>query len=334
MAPFVHGFRSAAKGMALTLVLVAGLCLPASLRAQIPGADAAGFISALDLWLADEEEAGLRALSQLAQGGNTAAQLLLGVIDKSPYLQGPWLAYLPRAQRIEVMRAAGGMSGRNWLGGMPDYPLAAVWLSRLSTDAGPATVTAFQSLGETRAAREAFAALVARQHPDLSSLPPEGVDAELLYLLWSRANEDGRDAIVAMVPATHPQRALMGESTGPDALLAWLHGSEAALPARALCEASCPQADMDSCLLSAYSAFASHTALLSTGSPINALIPQESFVSTPRGQAATLRRILLATEARGRRTMIARVQRESACLGERLEAEQRRYRYLRPGAAD
>lgn len=334
MAPFVHGFRSAVQSVVVALALGVGAMLPAPVAAQIPGAETADFTTALNLWLADEEEAGLRGLSELAQGGNTAARLLLGVIDKTPSLQGPWLAYLPRAQRIEVMRAAGGLSGRSWLGEIADLPLAAVWLSRLGTDAGPATVSAFEALGERRAAREAFAALVARQHPALSSLSAQGLDTELLYLLWSRTNAEGRERIVAMLPSTHPQRLLMGAEATPDALVTWLRQSEAARPALALCEASCPAAELDACLISAYGAFASHAALLSTGSPVNALIPQESFVSTQRGQATTLRRILLSTEARGRRTMIARVQRETACLGDRLDAEQRRYRYQRPGAAD
>jgi hypothetical protein len=106
------------------VLLLLLLCVP--LRADpVPGADAPGFVAARTAWLKGEDMAALAAFSALARGGNVAAQLMLGTIDQSMTLPDA-VAALSRAERIALLRAPGGLSGRNWLiERSGDLPLAA-----------------------------------------------------------------------------------------------------------------------------------------------------------------------------------------------------------------
>ena len=348
----IRAFRSVWRGVSGALFCAVAACAPALAQTGpaelppaevqaatpqaaitppvIPGADAPAFTEALALWLADDEEAGLNALATLAAEGNRAAQILLGLIDKSSALQGPWLAALPRAGRIAVMRAPGGISGRSWLAAAANQPLAENWLALLSVEAGLPVVHRFHELGEVRAAREALVALAAREHPDLRSAAPEGLDPELTYLLWRTADAGRRAHLESLVPAGHPQRRMMGDAPGDGALEDWLNTDSAALALTSLCDARCPESRA-TCQTGAYGAIASHSAMLLLGSPAEALISQQDFLQSPRGQATVLRRILQSTDARGRAAMIGQMREHDECLANVLADERVRYHYRRPG---
>jgi len=303
---------------------------PSEFQIAIPGADAPAFVQALAHWLADDEEPALRAFAALAREGNRAAQILLGLIDKSPPLQGPWLASVSRNDRIALMRAPGGLSGQTWLTAAADHPLAANWLALLSVDAGLPVVLRFAELGEVRAAREALVVLAAREHADLRTVMPELLDPELIYLLWRTADAERRAMLLAHVPPDHPQRLMMGEERDPAVLAHWLEHAPAARALSLLCDARCPDSQ-DTCRTGAYQALASHRAILVLGSPAEALISQEEFLRSPRGQAAVLRRMLHSTDARGRGAMISQVRTHDTCLADFLTQERTRYHYRRPG---
>ena len=301
---------------------------PPPARHTVPGADAPAFARALALWLDDDEATALPALAALAHEGNTAARLLLGLIDRSPTLQGPWLARLPRAQRLEVMRAPGGMSGRSWLAEIASDPIAAAWLALMRTDAGLATGAALAALGETRAAREALVVLAMRHHPDLGQDWHDWMDPELAFLIWPRAREAVRTQLERVLPAGHPHWLLVGQATA--AWDIWLASSPAAAPFAAFCRAECPQS-VAACQRAAHAALGSHVAALTLGSPVEALIAQTDFLASPRSRSSLLRRILLSVDARGRRARNDRATQTEACLGSRLAAEADRYRHIRNG---
>lgn len=325
----LSGFRQVLLGAAmLATAVLAGPAL-----ARLPGSADPAFEQALALWLADDEAEALPMLAALAQGGNTAARLLLAVIDKSASLQGPWLAHRPRDERLTLLRAPGGLSGRSWLHQSTGHPLARTWLDLMAVEADPEVIQRFRALGEDRAAREAFVTLVAREHPALRLIPPEATEPELLYLLWRGADPERRAALLETVASDHPQRSMMGEPRDEEALLDWLETSDFAAPLQAVCNAACPDS-LRECLGHAYRALGSHNALAALGSPVESLIPQDMFLASPRGQTTVLRRILQSSDARGRRTMIARLQGPQACLAERLASESDRYRYRRPGSEE
>lgn len=319
---------------ALAATLLAGAALVggvgASTAPPLRGANDPAFVQALDLWLEDDEAGALPALAALAGSGNAAARLLLAQIDKMPALQGPYLATQSRARRIALLRAEGGMSGQSWMTAEAGHPLADAWLSLRHPGIGPEVIAVFTALGESRAAREAFITLAAREEPGLTALDPAAIDPELRYLLWFHGSPQSREGLADLLPEGHPQRALLGEDLPGDALLRWLSDSPAATPVAALCAATCPEA-AEACMTAAYTALGSHDTLLMLGSPAETLVAQQRFAETPRGQAAVLRRILLGHPMRGRRAMLNRIAAQSECLGNALTDELDRFRAARIG---
>jgi len=265
--------------------------------------------------------------------------VLLGLIDKSPSLQGPWLSRLPRIRRLHLMRMPEGLSGRSWLGEARGHPLADNWLALLSVDADRGTAASLSSLGEARAAREAVLMLAARERLDLDlgvdvavgNGWPDWMETELIYVVWPRADDTLRAHLLTLVPDDHPQRALMGQPVSEADLAQWLQTSEVAAPLRAVCNSACPDT-VSACLIAAYRALGSHNALLTLGSPAETLITTEDFLNSRRGRTTTLRRILLSADARGRRAQIIQARQTDSCLADLLVSESDRYRYIREGS--
>ena len=92
------------------------------------------FQTALTAWLDEDDQTSLPELAALAAEDNSAAQVLLGLVDRAPPLQGPWLANLPRSERIALIRAPGGLSGRSWMiSAVGRHTARAAWVT--ATDA-------------------------------------------------------------------------------------------------------------------------------------------------------------------------------------------------------
>jgi len=321
---FIPRFARLARRSVLAIALVmAPLCASAT-PPPVPGADDPAFDGAMQLWLADDEQAALPEFARLAQDGNIAARILLGLIDKIPALQGAYLAHLARPDRLEVMRAPGGFSGSNWLTQIDDLPLANAWRALWDVSAGIEVIRAFHDLGEPGAARRAMIYMALRNHPSMHALTPEQTDPELLYLLWPLLEPSDRSTVENMMPTLHPQRVLIGQPLDARVVDTWLDTSDAASPIAALCDAVCPDTG-DTCRGTAYRALNSHNALLSLGTPSAALVSQAEFLASARGRASVMRRILLAVDLRGRRTMFAYMQEHSQCLADALIAENQRY---------
>lgn len=322
--------RFARQARRLTLAICLAI-LPAVAFAtppRLPGHQDTAFVQGLAAWLNNDEGAALPIFATLAQDGNVAAQVLLGLIDKTPALQGPFLAQLPRADRLDLIRASGGLSGQSWLIRARDQALVAAWLELWTVGATPQVLEAFRSLSEPRAAREALITLAARDAPGLAALDLASVDPELLYTLWRNASPERRTTVSSLIPPEDPQRALMGERIDARVLDRWLASSPAAAPLAALCAAVCPESG-DTCRGAAYRALNSHDALLTLGTPSEALVDQDTFLRSPRGHSTVLQRILLSTDMRGRRAMLAYLHNHSTCLAEALTAEHQQY-YPRP----
>lgn len=324
----------------LAIFLVALLSLPAMApAATVPGQDDGTYTAALEAWLADDEESALPAMAGLAQNGNAAAQLLLALIDKTPALQGPWLAQQPRAVRLELMRAPGGFSGQSWAHAAAEAtPLARLWLRRWQVDAMPELVLEFAHAGENRAARETLLALAARERRGFTALADDpGFPPELRALVWREWQDagDNMERIATERAATHPgdpQFRLAGQSPDAAALADWLLQATAAAPLVALCDNACPQSTRE-CTLALYLLLGGHHALLTSGTPSETLIDNARFNASPRGQAALLRRVLLNADARGRYNQLSRAAELDACLGTLLSEEAQRYRPALPPPA-
>lgn len=321
--------RFAGWAACVGLLVFAGI--PAMAEDMIPGADAPELKFAIHRWLQNDEEFAFSAFAALARNGNQAARLMLGVIDKTPSLQGPWLAHLSRDDRIALLRQPGGLSGRSWLHALADQPHGAAWLALMTPETGPQVIDAFKALGESRAAREALVILASRAHPGLRELDPARIERDLIYLLWRGADDARHAELLDHVAPESPQRALMNGTLDTAQLEGWLADSDVGAPLDAVCSEYCA-ATRAACLSGGYMALASHNALLTLGSPVEALIPQDRFLAEPRGRSSVLRRMLQTHDARGRRALIAQLRDHDACLADVLDAEAALYRYRRPGS--
>ena len=126
--------------------------IPLSVTAQPAGHEDPRLQSAIQAWLADDDQTALPALAKLAAEGNTAAQILLGRIANRP--MGPWLAGMNRKDRNKLMRAPGGLSGKSWLKVAAEGgdELAAALLEMNAPPAGETNIIALTEAGETSAA--------------------------------------------------------------------------------------------------------------------------------------------------------------------------------------
>lgn len=99
--------------MRLVLGLMAGLAGAPALAWE--GAGDPAFAMARAAWLAGDDDMGVLAqLAPLAAGGNRAAQVMLGTLVAEQRVPEA-VAALPRAERIALTRAPGGLSGTSWL---------------------------------------------------------------------------------------------------------------------------------------------------------------------------------------------------------------------------
>ena len=82
---------------------------------SLQGEDAPEFKEAVQAWLNGDDLAALRELSEQAQQGNTAAQILLASIASRSSFHSHVTSDLDRKERIALLRKSGGLSGKSWL---------------------------------------------------------------------------------------------------------------------------------------------------------------------------------------------------------------------------
>lgn len=323
--------------MVIAVLLLLALAAAPAPTAELRGQDDPRFRAALDLWLADDEAVALPELAALAAGGNRAAQVLLARIDATPMLHGPWLAALPRAERIVLMRAPGGFSGTSWMqAAAEDTPLARLWLVQPTPEATVETALGFAAMGEARAARDTLYGLAGRQargfaaHADAPHFPPD-----LRYLVWLEWDEDPatRARAEAEIAAHHPgdpQLARYDFRDIPAAdLMDWLATAPLAAPLRDACAALCP-ASGDACLRAAFllvggrvEMISNHVGLSSLGPPSETLVATEAWNASPRGRATLLRDPY--TRFRTEPGFLTKLAAEDACFADALAAETARF---------
>jgi hypothetical protein len=315
----------------LGLLALAGPARPEPVSGQpVSGQHDPRFEAALATWLADDEAGSLPGIAALAAEDNRAAQLLLALIDRVPVTQGPWLARLSRAERLALLRAPGGLSGRSWMAvAAPSTPLAALWIERDATDAGPGTALAFAGMGEARAARATLQALASRQHRGFAAVADDPrYPPDLRHLVWREwattpEGEARAEAEITRLMPGDPQiRRFDDRPVAAAATDAWLAAAPLAAPLRATCAAACPD-DPAPCRGAAYLLVGGHGGLAEFGTPSETLIPADTWDASPRGRRALLR----APDARGRFAYqtAETVRARSACLADALAAEVARF---------
>ncbi len=314
----------------LCILCFASVAPPAMAEARdaISGAETPEYQEALAAWLEADEAEALPRLAELAESGNLAAQVLLGLIDKSAALQGPHVTYLPREERIALLRQAGGLSGRNWMTtAATESDLARLWVELWMMQGGVELAQGFAELGEERACRESLLAHVSRQErgfaPEVRAANwfPES----LRHLTLGRALEPAEGEAL---PEGHPMRSLAGLEVTPEALAGWLAIDPLAAPLREVCDTNCSETSRD-CTLALYEALGSYHSLALMGSPAVALIPEAEFIASPRGHQAVARRIMLMHATRRRESMLHEVAEIDACSADWLREQYEVYKPVR-----
>jgi len=316
------------------LLRVIALCLaitcpiPAG-AAAIAGQDDPRFVAALELWLADDEAEALPALAALAGEGNRAAQVLLALIEATPPLQGPWLVRLTRDERIRLMRAPGGLSGRSWMrAAAEDTTLARLWVEGQDPASTVEAAMGLAAMGEKRAARVTLQAVAARQTRGFAAVAADpGYPPDLRHLVWREwaAEPGGRARVEAEIAALMPGDPQIGHFVDRPVTAAerdaWLAAAPLAMPLRATC-AICPDS-VAACLRAAFTLVGGHAQLADFGTPSETLIPPDVWNASRRGRLALLRlapaRLMFAD------AVFAAVRAENDCLADALAAETERF---------
>jgi hypothetical protein len=296
--------------------------------AEITGQDDPRFTTALDQWLADTEVEALPSLAALAREGNPAARVLLGLIDKYSWLQGPWLALLPKSERTALLRDAGGLSGTSWLRQTPQAPVAGVLLDVLDSQADIETALSLADYDEPGRVRAALISLEARQITGFSAFAEDPrFPPETRYLIWrdwvdSDAHLDALNREFAALAPGDPQREMLTGPVRAPLLESWFAATDSGGPLRTLCAAQCPD-NPPACMGAGYQALGGYRRFITLGSPLTALISEARFAASPRGQAAVLRRAM--SFAFLTRERINQIGETDACFGALLAAEGQKF---------
>ena len=301
------------------LLCLAVMLVPGALRAQTLEVRRDAAIAA---WLADDELTGLRGLADLAHQGDAQAQLFLGLIDRHAALQGPAVLGLTRADRIALLRAPGGMSGRNWVGVAAEQgnALARAWRAMAEVQSDLEMAAQFAELEETRALAQALLSIAKRQEHGFAAdiVAQDWYPETLLFLSPDMTLTPER---AARLHPGDPQHRYQNGLKPPEAALQdWLGQAPAALHLRATCASVCPS-EASQCVLALYHALGNYQALLTHGSPANSIVPDAELAASPRGQAALARRIMLMRSTRMREAERVKLVEVSLCATDWLAAQ-------------
>ena len=306
--------------------------------AEIRGQQDPRFQAALSAWLDDDDATALPQLGALAAEDNRAAQVLLALIDVAPPLQGPWLATLPRDERNAVLRAPGGLSGRNWMqSAATDTLLAKLWVEQPTPEADAATARGFASMGEMRAARLTLYDLSRRQYHQFAQMADDPTfPPDMRYLIWREWSADPKlrarsEAEIAAGHPGDPQLARFDQRPiDPSAVNAWLAEAPLAAPLRSVCGTICPQTT-SSCTAAAFvligaatDLVSGHIGLASLGTPSEVLIPTERWNGSARAHSALLRQSSARFASEGAQSLKS-ISAVDTCLATAIEEDAERF---------
>jgi len=286
----------------------------------VPGEEASGYQAAVHLWLdgSDDLEA-LRQMSDLANEGNTAAQILLASIARAEHTHIAVTQSLPRRDRIALLREDVGLSGRDWLQGASEIsPLAQAHWSYISPAVGRGydldAVAILLSHGEIRHALRALNNLAARS-PDFEIAPfiYEHIDelgaASLSILDHVLRSQVAQGATVIPIPRTgmsedelsrffasltdpqnrFTQSGLLEFIEGPasyivseERIVTWIQEAPELQPLITFCSSECPDA-VNACLVSSTRALTFSSGFPHPlASPSQSLIPDQAYWESER----------------------------------------------------
>lgn len=266
----------------ITLVCLTSVASPET----VPDADAE-FDAALAEWLAGNEAVAVPAFAKLAKDSQASAQLLLGQIDRFAAFQGDWLAALPRADRIAMLRQPGGLSGQNWTDERAEKgdPTAAAMVRLWDIKASASVILEFARVKEPRAARFAALTLARRQQHGFAAIADQ---TDYPASLRGFAMRDGWALQGDGLHPADPQRAVLGKSIDLEGFSDWATTAPEADAVVALCEVLCPTEAPAICRPAALTGLGGYWGLMLLGSPVERIVRSDIFNRSPKGIETTL----------------------------------------------
>ncbi len=333
-------------------LLVVAMMNPAQSEA-IPGQAEPALMSAIHLWLSDDDRLSLPALASLAQGGNRAAQLLLARIEATDRASSGFVRNeLSRSERLRLFRAPaeGRRFPPSWvrhLAGQGDrFAVALKAATDLGIDLAP--LRALFDLGEVQAAEHLVRKIGVdgSQAQRRATLRIVGTDSEWApylnaFIAVTRETSTGRNALARMVgrhlagnDRETEDAALFADigyqsGTGPvrfgpdnpfyPGVAKWLLTAPETRPFASVCH-PCAVAGRSACAVTALGLAGGYYEAVRFDSPLEAVISQDRFASSPRARNMVLRRIASAWTESGAPVMTrTELAQHSICLAAAVE---------------
>ncbi len=168
---------------------------PIAALSEVPplqGEDAPEFKETVQAWLDGEDLVALRSLSEQAQNGNPAAQILLASIALRGNMHKHVSVDLPRKERIALFRKPKGLSGQSWLVEASEAePLAVALMQSKEMGQRVPAIAALVELGEPLAALLVTEFLLTEGRADEVIDALQGLEGELPeeatpLLIWAK----------------------------------------------------------------------------------------------------------------------------------------------------
>ncbi len=311
------------RNLFLALVL---LWLPATLWAQEGRLE-----RAIALWLEGNDRDSLPMLAELAQSGDATARILLAQIDVKDRGHSPFRAGLSPSEARALFRRDTGYGGfsQSWLKieAETGNALAEALLATRHPRPDPSLISRLRGLGEVEATDYPIrvVALYADTETKRRVLDSDEMMEALRPYVEHQLDPvvqhgDGLGALRQMAPfAAEMIRADDPDSAGMAGLLAlgfafgdasaqnrwrglveeWVLTASAMRPMADLCRESCP-GEVTGCGFAMLALSGGYFEAIRLDTPLESVISQERFLSSPRARLMTLRRAALAEKNAGR----------------------------------
>jgi len=333
------------------------ISLNSLLAFELEGSDHTVFKAAVQLWLDNDDQNSLPLLSQLASKGNIAARLLLARIEQVDRAPSEYLEQMPRDKRLALMRSKKENTPfyPSWIEieANNNHPLAIELRKTEMPHVDIATIENLHALGEPQASDHLVRIVAIYGEPEerQNILNRNLVLDELKPYIYSQSfppkkRGDGVEAMLHIAQKTNTEMAepnLNDAQTLNIALLLslgipyghvdasnewnsmlekWLFSADETKPIAQLCQQNCPH-ESGPCATTILGLTGGYYEIIRLDSPLESIISQVEFLSSPRARQMALRRAaLMRAEHGGELASLDEIANRSQCLAD-LVAEQR-----------
>lgn len=348
--------------IAIRWVFAAGifLCLQFSLTpvqaGDLDGANDPTLTAAIETWLADDDENSLPVMAELAAGGNIAARLLLARIEDTERAPSEFVGKLSRKERAALFRSSTGKGifRPSWLKteAKAGNRTATTLQQAAALEVDIEAIKQLYAIGESEAAYDLIRQVAGNGNtkekdqlaeflPATSELAPylqasrSGINAGLtvLQLIVDPADDgiaeaDPDSASAAEYLEWGYQNGIQTinfdrENRHYGAIANWITSAGVTAPIANLCRSLCTDDGVAACAITSFALVGGYYKAIRFDSPLQSLIDQDRYVSSPRATGMLLRRIVSVKDATGGEPLAstADLRNTSPCLAEAVAAK-------------